>query len=190
MSAPLVIFDNKNNPSFLDLENPYAIESNTHQYWTEVSQTTIGLILRSHQIESDFVREIIEPQSSIITQGTYECAVASLAMLLNIPLNDVKQCLYSLGWANDEAGTSLELLEKTAQILANKELIEIDEITDYSKPCMLIVPSINIKGFRHAIVWNGKEILDPQFHNENKKHYSPLWTPDTLFVKRIVTLKD
>ena len=150
---------------------------------------TILVAALSAKIEEKFKRDIVEPKSNqLITQGTWECAAASLSMLINIPFKDVKDCLTSLGWQNDEEGLGIDSMTVATKILINKTLTSSFE--NFYDPSILTVPSINLKGRSHAVFWDGKELLDPQFHNENKKHYSPLWTPDTLFFKNRLFLKD
>lgn len=179
MSAPLILKDSKNNLFHLDEE--FSV-SDSHSYWGEINSAFCGFFLKSNRIEVEFKRDIVVPKTQeIVTQGTYECAAAAYSMLAKIPLEEVIKCLYALGWKNDQNGIGTELLEKASKVLLNKDLIY--DHSSSNDPCMIIVPSLNLKGNSHALYWNGEEMIDPQFYNQNKLHYSPLWNLNSIYRK-------
>ncbi len=80
-------------------------------YSVKQDDNYVGFALRPYDIENKF--EIVnrpEPKSKIITQSKYDCAAASLAMLINKPLYYVKQALARHGWRNDSYGCSTEMM--------------------------------------------------------------------------------
>lgn len=151
-------------------------------YSVKQDSNYVGFALRPYDIENKF--EIINrpaPKSKIITQSKYDCAAASLAMLINKPLYYVKQALARHGWRNDLYGCSTEMM-----ILAARDFgidlfpVGPKDIKPGIGPCELCVPSLNYKGRHHAVVWDGEEILDPNYGYEGRKVYSTVWSPWTL----------
>lgn len=177
--APQTIFSN-NKEFTLKRANDFKV---LHNY-TESTHSSIetarptGLMLTSYQIESEFKREFIHPQGSVITQGRWECAPASLAMLLGESLWTVKRALAKIEWNNDDRGTTPQMCLTAAKNLGYN-LIFTKDVND-NEPCLITVCSLNMKDKTHAVFWNGSEILDPNLYNTHRKHYSPEWTLNSL----------
>lgn len=141
-------------------------------------------LMTLHPVRIEKYFEILDrptPKAKIIKQGKYECAAASLAMLLNKPLFDVKRALVKHGWNNDNKGCTSE-----AMVLAAREFgidllpIEKKHLKPGIGPVELCVPSLNYSGRSHAVVWNGEEILDPNYGYDDRKVYSSGWAPWTI----------
>lgn len=138
--------------------------------------------LTPHMIETMFTRDgRPEPQSNIVMQGRYECAAASLAMLLGENIFHVKRAMGRNGWRNDDAGASDKIMIEAARMF-NRDLIKVygSEINSKIGPCSVTVRSMNVKGMFHAVTWNGKEILDPNWGREGRKFWGCEWAPWTM----------
>lgn len=172
MGAPKIIID------FID------------RAWRFESQITPerGLLysLENSEISSALKPEIIEkifsrkgrpePQSSrLIRQGRWECGPASLAMLLNESLWDVKRAASHCGWNNDDRGISDDQIITAARLLGH-EVIQINEANPET-PQIVVLPSLNVKNVSHAVFWDGKEILDPNWGNASRKWWGCEWDP-------------
>lgn len=151
-----------------------------------------GMMIPQHKVELEFTREgRPEPKSSVITQGKYECAAASLAMLLGENLFNTKRAMGRFGWCNDDRGAGNKVMTEAARFLG-RDLIEVvgKEITASIGPCSLTLPSLNVKGMYHAITWNGEEILDPNYGRSDRKFWGPEWGPETIGARRALVLLD
>lgn len=143
-------------------------------------------------VESRFTRiGRPEPKSAIVTQGKYECAAASLAMLLGESLFHTKRAMGKHGWRNDDSGAGNKVMTEAARFLG-RDLIEVvgKQITKDIGPCSLTLPSLNVKGMYHAVTWNGSEILDPNYGRGDRKFWGPEWGPDTMGARRALVLLD
>lgn len=146
----------------------------------KVKEETI--LLDPKTIEIKFLRdERPEPKSDIIVQGKYECAAAALAMLLDEKLFNVKRAMGKMGWRNDNKGAGNEVTIGASRLLG-RDVVHIrgNEINETIGPCVVHIDSLNIKGMAHAITWNGKEILDPNWGREGRKFWGTEWAPWTL----------
>lgn len=184
MNVPKTLF--KNNTEF----SYFSSNGLNHTYFGKMYGANCGRIINSHKAELDFSRPITEPKGKVVTQGQWECAPASLAMLLNVPLKEVLKALYFCGWENSEIGTSFEELNVATNLILNKSLASVrDYEVKFETPSILNVPSLNILGRSHALYWDGSEILDPNFGLDGRKHYSPSWAVDTILKTDRVVIK-
>lgn len=139
-------------------------------------------IIKPSQVETDFTRTgRPEPTQKIIRQGKWECAPASLAMLLGEKLFTVKRAMGKYGWKNDDSGASTKITIEAARYLG-RDLINIErnEIEKDMGPCLVSVNSLNVEGYSHSVTWTGKEILDPNCGYEGRKWWGPEWSPWTM----------
>lgn len=151
-----------------------------------------GIALIPSFVETEFTRiNRPEPQSNIIIQGKWECAATSLAMLLDEKLFFVKRAMGKLNWRNDNNGASDKVIIETARNLG-RDLININskEITEDLGPCSVTVKSLNVKGICHAVTWNGKEILDPNWGKNGRKWWGCEWAPWTMSARSALVLLD
>jgi hypothetical protein len=151
-----------------------------------------GLLMAPHLVETNFTRKgRPEPESTIVVQGRYECAAASLAMLLGEKLFFVKRAMGKMNWRNDDSGAHDEVMIGAARLLG-RDLIKLNakEVNKGIGPCSVTVPSINIKGMFHAVTWNGKEILDPNWGREGRKFWGTEWAPWTMKARGALVLLD
>lgn len=149
-----------------------------------------GVSLAPYMVETMFTRVgRPEPKSEIVVQGRYECAAASLAMLLGEKLFHVKRAMGKMQWRNDDAGASNYVMIGAARLLG-RDLIEIkrSEISPDMGPASITLPSLNIKGMFHAVTWNGKEILDPNWGKEGRKFWGCEWNPKMMRAHRSLIL--
>lgn len=128
-----------------------------------------------------------EQPSRIVRQGKYECGPAALAMILNEPFYLVKKAFSKVGWSNNSNGVTHEMDIKVARMFG-RDLIEMTKPT--GKPCIMTVPSLNLKDRWHAIAWDGKQILDPNHGYEGRKYWTPEWAPWTIGASRFMVLLD
>lgn len=141
-----------------------------------------GMWLTPSQVETKFTREG-RPKSKfgITTQGKYECAAASLAMLLDESLFSVKRAMGKAHWRNDNRGAKDQMIIDAARYLG-ADLIHLrgDEIDEDIGPASLHLPSLNMKGMGHAVTWNGKQVMDPQWGIPGKYFWGTEWAPWTM----------
>lgn len=135
-------------------------------------------------VETQYFRDKPSPQQDPILQGKYECAPAALAMALGEKLFHVKRQMGKLNWRNDDSGVDDDLLRATARAMG-RDLVEIpmSEVSPLLGPCILTVKSLNVKGYSHAIAWNGKELLDPNTHYSGRHYWGSDWTLDMIEAK-------
>lgn len=147
-----------------------------------------GILLHPRMIETEFNRfHRPEPAKKIITQGRWECGPASLAMLLDESLRDVKKAMVACGWNNDDRGCSDKQLIDSAKLLGH----EIHRTLEpNNNPCLITVRSLNYKKSNHAVFWNGSEILDPNWGYNGRFWYGTEWGPKTIHrIPRVITYK-
>ena len=147
-----------------------------------------GAVFTAAEVESLF--KIFDRESSktpIVTQGKYECSAASLAMVLDIPLFDVKRALGKCGWRNDDGGTTMLLDFQAARLLGHDLLwlprSRIERYRDSIPNAMVAVESINYPGRGHAVAWVNGQILDPNTGSTGRKTYGVEWSPWTINTK-------
>lgn len=153
---------------------------------------THGFSMPQPNIELGFTREgRPEPKTYLVTQGKYDCAAASLAMLLGESLFNTKRAMGKVGWCNDDRGANDGIMIKACRLLG-RDLIEVigKEIGKDIGPCSLTLPSLNIKGMYHAITWNGTEMLDPNYGRKDRKFWGTEWGPETIGARRALVLLD
>jgi len=141
-----------------------------------------GLIreVTPREIEGGFLRNGREdPVSQIVRQGPWDCGLASLAMLLSLPLEAVRNKAASLGWLDSPTGISSELLIEVSMSLGFPLSIANSPI-EASTPQMLLLPSLNIEGTSHLIFWNGYEMLDPNWGCADRLWWGCEWLPTEL----------
>lgn len=149
-----------------------------------------GMVISPANVEIEFTRGgRPEPQSNIIVQGKWECAAASLAMLLDVKLFHAKRAMGQIGWRNDDKGASDKQIIAAGRLLG-RDLISIKrtDIKPGIGPCSVTVKSLNVKNMCHAITWNGKEMLDPNWGRESRKFYGCEWAPWTLQTRGALVL--
>jgi hypothetical protein len=157
---------------------------------TYKSEGYCGLICNPELVETDFTRRgRPEPKSDILVQGKYECGAAALAMLLGEKLFHVKRAIAKQGWRNDDAGMGDKMMIKAARLFG-RDLIALNkkEIKRNIGPCTLTISSLNVKGMCHAVTWNGKEILDPNWGRAGRKFWGCEWAPWTLDARGALVL--
>lgn len=149
---------------------------------------THGMVLRPSVIEQEFSRKgRTEPNQKIINQGRWECGPAALAMLLGESLWDVKRAMVHSGWNNDDAGCGDEQIILGAQKLGYELQATLEPD---GNPCLLTVPSLNYRNKSHALCFNGKEMLDPNWGFKGRLWYGSEWGLDTVLrYKRVITFK-
>lgn len=137
-----------------------------------------GAAVNPIQIETSFSKKGREtPTQEIVQQGRWECGPASLSMMLNIPLWDVKRSLVKVGWNNDNYGVSSNKLIKAAHLLGFDIMRTLNP---KDKPCLITVQSLNIKSAFHAVYFNGNQLLDPNYEKEGRNYYGVEWGPSTI----------
>lgn len=182
MSVPINLYHNNTEFTYFDSNGV------RHTYFGKINGANCGFVINSHKAEMNFTRKLIEPKGKYITQGKWECAPASLAMLLDVSLDLVLEALIDCGWENTEFGTTMDQLNLATKKILNKELIFSYDCR-FETRSILTLPSLNVIGKSHAVFWDGKEILDPNFGFEGRKHYSPSWTVDTILKYNRIILK-
>lgn len=180
--APFYISDESLNVFKL---NKLGLVNQYHRYEKLDSKETELCYLTSHELELNYKRSFTEPFSQkIVEQGRWECAPASLAMLINEPLRTIKKELVKLGWNNDDYGCGSKMILEVAKKLGHNLILTSNVF--YFEKCFISVPSVNMKDKSHALCWNGEEILDPNLYNEKRKHYSPEWTLNSILRNPLV----
>lgn len=117
------------------------------------------------------------PKQKIITQGRWECGPATLAMLLNESLWNVKRAMVKVGWNNDDRGCTDTQLINAAALLGHEVYRTKDEGLF---PQILSIPSLNVKNMSHVIYWNGTEMLDPNWGYKGRLFWGCEWGPEVL----------
>lgn len=148
----------------------------------QLKGTKVSVAVTPGEVEIDWTRKgRPEPKSAITVQGKYECAAASLAMLLGEKLFTVKRAMGKFGWSNDDRGASSLVMIEAARYLG-RDLLEIGkyQIEPDMGPASLTLPSLNVEGMSHALTWNGTEILDPNWGREGRIFWGCEWNPKTL----------
>lgn len=147
--------------------------------------------LTPEQIERLYFRDKPLSNQNIIQQGKYECAPAALAMALNESLFMVKRHMAKFNWRNDDAGVNDELLRNTARSMG-RDLIEFDisSLSSSPSPCLLMVKSLNVEGYTHAVTWNGQELLDPNTNYPGRYYWGTDWSPDMIGANTYFSLLD
>jgi hypothetical protein len=141
-----------------------------------------AMMIEPSAVELEFSRVGRNPPDTKITvQGRYECAAASLAMLLDEKLFFVKRAMGKVGWRNDDSGAGDEVMIQAARLLG-RDLISLNrkDIKEGIGPCTVTVPSLNIPGMSHSVTWNGEEILDPNWGRPGRKFWGTEWAPWTM----------
>lgn len=185
---PEIIFDYKGDKWVVkDYDN-----SHTWSLAYKREENPCVLIMKPRHVETDFTKKgRPKPESKIIKQGKWECAPAALAMLLEENLSTVKRAMASFGWNNTSDGSSDEVIMKAARKLGRDMLpIDTKDITEDIGPCLITVPSLNYEGKSHAIAWNEKEMLDPNFGYRGRKYWGPEWAPWTVGALDVMVLLD
>lgn len=187
--VPLVLIDKYGEEwtySHSQQDKPYV-----HIYKMPGERQT-GAMMYPWMIEEDFTRKgRPEPKSEIVVQGKYECAAASLSMLLGEKLFNVKRAMGKVGWRNDDKGASDKVMIEASRLLG-RDLIRISrkDMKEGIGPCSVTLSSLNIKSACHAITWNGKEILDPNWGRPGRKFWGCEWAPWTLMNRGGLLLLD
>ena len=135
----------------------------------------LRIILRPKQIEKQFIRNK-EVSPKVVTQGKYECAIASLSMLTKVSIDRVREVSLSKGWQVEE-GVSLALTKKILRALGFRSMFH-DRFPQ--QECLVHADSINVTHMGHCLYFDGKNILDPQTHNQNFLWYGPDWGPEEI----------
>ncbi len=182
LRAPKVLFSHSGSKWVLaDYDKDYKY-SLCYKKFDEESVRNCAMVLSPFEVEQEFTRKHRNPPDAKITvQGRYECAAAALAMLLDEQLFFVKRAMGKLGWRNDDSGAGDDISIKAARLLG-RDLISLDpkEIPENIGPCMVTVPSLNVPGMSHAVTWNGKEILDPNWGRPGRLYWGTEWAPWTM----------
>lgn len=106
----------------------------------------------------------------IVNQKTnYDCAVAAMAMFLNVSYEEVAGVLYDDLRQPETEGTTDENMIEVMEKFGTKTM-QVNFVLR-GVPAILTVPSLNVKNANHAVYWTGQYILDPQHGRANKKFY-------------------
>jgi hypothetical protein len=180
MGVPKKIVDNQ---GVVWNYNPKISYRGELTYFTEDSPT--GVMLKPSQIETNFTRiGRPEPISEIIKQGRWECGLASLAMIIQAPLWDVKRAASHCGWNNDDKGITNKQLLKTSKLLG-REVYFTNEAT-INTPQLILLKSLNVEGSGHVVYWNGFETLDPNWGFPERKWWGCEWSPELIDENNLV----
>lgn len=186
--VPHKVLDEDGTPWFFKAVND---DKKTPLKYT-LEKTNFHLDMAPYQVETIFERgDRPEPTTNIVVQGRYECAAASLAMLLGEKLFFVKRAMGKMGWRNDDRGAGDDIMIGAARLLG-RDLIKINrsEIRADMGPASITLPSLNIKGMYHAVTWTGKEILDPNWGREGRKFWGCEWNPKMMQARGALLLLD
>lgn len=176
--VPKTIYDDKGKKWDLIKHDPTSKYSLTYVR----EDMPCALVMPPSLVEVDFTRKgRPEVNSEIVVQGKWECAAASLAMLLGESLFSTRRAMGKAGWRNDDRGCHDQIIIDGARFLG-RDLIKLErhEITKKIGPCSLHVSSINVKGMGHALTWNGKEMLDPNWGRPGRRFWGCEWAPWTV----------
>lgn len=189
--VPKVIYDDKDKKWNLKSYDPTTKYSLTYVR----EDMPCGLVVTPSHVETDFTRKgRPEVNFEITTQGKWECAAASLAMLLGESLFATKRALGKAGWRNDDRGCGEQIVVDGARYLGRDlvklEKDEVMEEGDKIGPCTLHIASLNVKGMGHGITWNGKEMLDPNWGRPGRKFWGSEWAPWTVNAWSALVLLD
>lgn len=158
----------------------------------KLKETKVSVAITAVDVETDWTRKgRPEPTREIIVQGKYECAAASLAMLLGEKLFTVKRAMGKAGWRNDDRGAGDQVMMEAARYLG-RDLLKIGkyQFGEISGSASLTLPSLNIKGMYHAVTWTGEEILDPNWGREGRVFWGCEWNPQTIGARSGMLLLD
>lgn len=102
----------------------------------------------------------------------YDCVIASAAMWLNKPYEEIADMLQKLGYErNPDSRQGVSSIEQYKMLRKfGMHPITIDTAFG-GVPGILSLPSLNVPGGAHACFYDGKDIYDPQTGREEKKHY-------------------
>jgi len=192
---PLKVYDEHGPSEFVepDRERPklvYAIDGDRrHRY-----------ITTPWRLEKDSLPDgRPEPETTVIQQGKYECYPAAVANMIGEKLFHVKRAFGAAGWRNDERGAdddmavaALNKLGLYAGIVTNSTLKAFGEdahkILNDTTKCCLFRPSLNIEGKSHAIAYNGKQMIDPNWGYAGRRWWGTEWKPSTIGANRFLIL--
>lgn len=132
------------------------------------------------------------PSIPIIKQGKFECASASLAMLLGHTHFMVKSVMGEHGWCNDFRGAGDDVLRATARAFG-RDLVRAGRNTiralDKDLPdCLATVPSLNYKGRYHGVARINGETIDPNFGHPTRKYWGADATLEEMETSNILIL--
>lgn len=133
-------------------------------------------------IETDFTRVgRPEPISNIVQQDKYGCSPAALSMLLGESYFRVKRAYAKFQWRNDNDGATDAMMLGAARMFG-RDLVYVPQhaITKEVGPCIVVVKSLNYENGAHAVVWNGSELLDPNWGYAGRKWWGVEWSPWTI----------
>lgn len=178
------VLSNQNFETFESIN--FRLTSGKFVYISSDSEERISLL--PHEIEKTWLKlGRPEPKASVIRQGRFECAPASVAMLMGLSLFEVKRAFAKTGWNNDDRGISLDQITQGVRLLGGN--LEISETKISEEPSILLLDSLNMAGMKHVVCWNGEEILDPNFGNPGRNWWGPEWSPETINPLTICSLR-
>jgi len=97
----------------------------------------------------------------LVTQRKFGgCGLACVAMVTGASLDAVEQAALDLGIVYAQCGIADHELINLLEIFRKRGVTKLLYRTTW-EPCILMVPSLNIPGLLHYIVWDGKQYLDP-----------------------------
>ena len=100
-----------------------------------------------------------------------DCAVASLAMFLDVAYEDVAR--HCMGYELAQSGLSWVREDYILRLFKTPCDVFDCRIMDWSQPAILSVPSLNEpNGASHSIYWDGRRAWDPQQGRKGKGSYS------------------
>ncbi len=119
-----------------------------------------------------------------LLQGKYDCAAASLAVLLGHTLFQVKGVMGAHGWRNDRSGSTDKILRETARAFGHDLVFcgrrSILAMLDKIPPAMITIRSLNYAKGAHGVAWHDGQLIDPNYGSATRKFWGPEWAPWTV----------
>jgi hypothetical protein len=167
------------------LDNPLDQSDKKFLYKLKSSLGIIQSVFNIQKIERESNKNLRQPLSIPLKQGYYECAAASLSMLTERPVSDVRNVLITLGWTI-ETGVDFAMQKKALRKLG---FLSIIHTCPPNQKCLVILPSLNVNDKSHVVFWDEKEILDPQFNSEKYLWYGPDWGLSEIGAYYFITIE-
>lgn len=140
------------------------------------------IIVRPREVETTWTRKGRPgPNCSIVLQDRYGCSPAALSIITGESYFDVKRAYAAFGWRNDDQGATNEMMVGAARLLGRDMVrAHCGQFRESSDKAIVIVPSLNLKGLAHAIAWDGKQMLDPNWGYPGRNWWGVEWAPWTI----------
>jgi hypothetical protein len=143
-------------------------------YQLDHPSLNVQVVLTPKKIEKEFQNRP-HPQSSL-KQGYFECAVASIAMLTHLSLEQVRRACKKFNWVEGQ-GLSRDQIKKVLNSLGYSSMVS--SFCPH-EPCIFSVESLNLPNAFHCLYFDGKQIIDPQYGNLKVYWYATDWSPEAI----------